>query len=125
MNGIVCPYCQDTSDDAEIWARIGGETETPTIQLLLDEDIKPEGKKTREELEYMTTLHPCGHSFPRDPLKTVEEQYQLLEALLEEHAESTNPFEIQLLRGEIHSIREQLDVATERCRAEMDTTRPQ
>lgn len=124
MNGIVCPYCQDVSDGSESWARIGDETDTPTIQLLLDEETEPKRKQTGGSLEYMTTLQPCGHSFPHDPLETVEEQLRILEQLLEEHEKSTDPFEIQLLRGEIHSSRKRLNDAIERCRAEMDTPRP-
>lgn len=128
MKGISCPYCQEPLDDSETWVRVGDETpvdpDSSTVQLLLDDATGPESEQTREELEVMTTLHPCGHSFPRDDLKTVEEQFQILEELLEEHAESTNAFEIQLLRGEIHSVRENIDVATERCKEQMDATRP-
>lgn len=116
----MCPHCQDIPEGSELWARIADETDTPTIQLLLDEETEPERERTREELEFMTTLRPCGHSFPHDSLKTVEEQMQMLDELLEQHEESTNPFERQLLRGKIHSSRQQLDLATERCKAEMD-----
>jgi hypothetical protein len=128
MDGMVCPYCQERSDESEIWARIGGETvvdpETPIIQLLLDDETEPEEEDMVEDMEFMATLRPCGHSFPRDELMTVEDRLQRLDELLEKHTESTNAFEIQLLRGEIHAVREKLDIATKRCKEQADATPP-
>jgi hypothetical protein len=128
MDGMVCPHCQERSEESEIWARIGDETvvdpDTPIIQLLLDDETEPEEEDMVEEMEFMATLRPCGHSFPRDELMTVEERLQRLDELIEKHTESTNAFETQLLRGEIHDVREKLDMATERCKEQRDTTPP-
>jgi hypothetical protein len=127
MNGLVCPHCHERSDRSEMWVRIENDTDvdprTTAVQSLLTKEAGPENEELDEDMECMTTLHPCGHSFPRDALKTVEEQVQILNELLEEHADTTNAFEMQLLRGEIHSMREQLDVTTEHCKTKMDATR--
>jgi hypothetical protein len=128
MNRMVCPHCQERSEESEIWARIGGETvvdpDTPIIQLLLDDETEPEEEEMVEDMEFMATLRPCGHSFPREDLMTVEDRLQRLDELLEKHTESTNAFETQLLRGEIHSVREKIDMAAKRCKEQVDATQP-
>jgi hypothetical protein len=129
MGGLMCPHCQGTPDSTEEWLRIKRKTPvdsaTSSTQLLLDGETEStgEGLATSEDVEFMTTLQPCGHSFPRDALKAVEEQLQIIEKLMEKHDETTNPLELQMLRRDIHSAGEKLDTAAERCEEQMDATR--
>lgn len=128
MTGLVCPYCREVSEGTEEWLRVEEESRvdslSTTTQLLLDGEIEleDEGLAMNAGLECMTTLYPCGHSFPHDALKAVEEQQQTLEELMERHDDATNPLEIQLLRGEIHSVWAKLETAAERCEEDMDAT---
>lgn len=130
MVRFTCPSCGTVPDDREEWLRVDSVSNVtpdgPTIQLLLDDSIESTGPglAADETVERMTTLQPCGHSFPRDTVTTVAAHLRVLDELLERHADTTDGFETQHLREEIRSIGEKLDAAADRCAAQMETTKP-
>lgn len=130
MVRFTCPSCGSVPDDRDEWLRVDSDSSTapdsPTVQLLLDDSIESTGPglATDETVEQMTTLQPCGHSFPHDTVTTVTAHLRVLDELLERHADSTDDFEIQRLREEIRSTGAKLDAAADRCAAQMESTQP-
>ncbi|RRJ33638.1 hypothetical protein [Halocatena pleomorpha] len=119
MVRFVCPSCGAVPDAIETWNRVRSsrtDSDPPTIQLLLDENLDPsESPFGTETLEPVRTLHPCGHTYPNENVDTVLSLLEVLETLLEQHDETTNPLETQYLRHEIHTVSKQLDTVTQQC----------
>ncbi|MFC6963374.1 hypothetical protein [Halocatena marina] len=130
MVRFACPSCGTVPDGTEKWLRVdsvpGLGQDAPTVQLLIDDDLESfgSGLATDDSVEPMTTLRPCGHSFPHSTVTAVTEQLHVLDDLLERHANATSGFEIQCLREQIQSTGTKLDAIVDRCVAQMDTTCP-
>lgn len=121
---FVCPACGEEPTGRDEWVRDdlapAGEPTPSTRQLLLtDGDAEIDDIATADGLEYMTTLRPCGHAFPREALHAVEVQLHQLNDLIERHTVSTNAFERQCLCEDIHAVGCQLEATADRCAAQM------
>lgn len=130
MVRFTCPSCGTATDTREEWLRVdtvsSGASDSPMRQLLIDDTLESSGPGlvTDETVERMTTLYPCGHSFPCNSVNAVAAHLEVIDELLERHTDATNAFEIQSLREEILSTGAKLDVAADQCVAQMDTTYP-